>query len=69
MMLYISIKFHENILNSFEVIKLRDGRTVRQTDRQIDNRSKNKMSPPLSGGHIIVRIVYMYILTGKLHPI
>ena len=30
MMLYISMKFHENILNSFQVIeptRLRDGRT------------------------------------------
>ena len=49
MMLYISVKFHENILISFQVIertRLRDGRT----DRRTDNRGKNNMSPPLSGG-------------------
>ena len=48
MMLYISVKFHENILISFQVIertRLRDGRTGRRTD----NQGKNNMSPPLSG--------------------
>ena len=47
MMLYISMKFHENILNGFQVIEwtqLHDGRT--------DIRGKNNMSPPLSGGDI-----------------
>ena len=43
MMLYISMKFHENILNGFQVIertRLRNGRT--------DIRGKNNMSPPSS---------------------
>ena len=51
-MLYISMKFHENILNGFQVIEqtqLRDG----WTDRWTDNRGKNNMSPTLPGGDII----------------
>ena len=54
MMLYISTKFHENILKGFQVrgTRLRDGRI----DRRTDNRGKNNMSPPLSRGDIIQRI-------------
>ena len=46
MMLYISMKFHEKILNVFQVIewtRLRDGQTI----------EAKTMSPPLSGGDII----------------
>ena len=64
MMFYISMKFNENILNGFQVIertRLHDGWTDRQTygwsDRRTDYRGKNSMSPPLSGGHIIVKIL------------
>ena len=38
MMLYISMKYQENILNGFQVIeptRLRDERTVSQTDKQL----------------------------------
>ena len=48
MMFYICMKFRENILNGFQVIKqtrLRDGRT----DRRIDIRGKNNMSPTCQG--------------------
>ena len=51
-MIYISMKFHENILNRFQVIertRFRDGRTERRTG----NRGKNNMSPPLSWGNIM----------------
>ena len=51
MMLYISMKFHENILNGFQVIeqsRLRDEQTV----------GKNNMSPSLSGGDIITTKLY-----------
>ena len=49
MMLYICMKFHENILNGFQVIeqtRLRDGRTDRQP-------RQNNIYPPLSRGDII----------------
>ena len=46
MMLYISMKFHENILNGFQVLEqtgLHDGRT--------DNRGKNNVSIPVRRRH------------------
>ena len=46
MMLYISMKFHENILNRFQVIEP----TLfcdRWTEGQTDNQGKNNMSPTL----------------------
>ena len=55
MMLCISMKYHENILNSFQVIEqtlLRDERT----DRRTDNWGKNNVSPhplPRQWGDII----------------
>ena len=52
MMLYISMKFHEDILNSFQVIertRLRDGWTDRRTDGQTSE-AKNNVFIPVSGG-------------------
>ena len=50
MMFYISIKFHENILNSFQVIQLRDGRTDRQTDGQTTEAKTRYLHPCQGGG-------------------
>ena len=48
MMLYISIKFHENISNDFQVVE-RTQFSDRQTDRRADNQGKNNMSAPFHG--------------------
>ena len=58
MLLYICIKFHENISNGFWVTertwfcdRQTDGQTDRQMDRRKDDQGKNNMSPnPLTGG-------------------
>ena len=47
MMLYISMKLHENILNGFQVTE-QTHLLDRQIDRPTDNQGKNIMSPPLS---------------------
>ena len=47
-MLYKCMKFHQNILNCYQVI---DFVKDRQTERQIDRREgKNNMSPDPEGG-------------------
>ena len=51
MMFYISLKFHENILNGFHVIE-RTRLCAGQTDRWTDNQGKNNISPPVSEGGI-----------------
>ena len=50
MLLYICIKFHENISNGFWVTE-----RTRFCDRCTDDQGKNKMSPNTTGGDIIVR--------------
>ena len=70
MMLYISMKFHENILNDFQVIgriQLRDG----QTDRWTDNRGKNNVSIPVRGRHNYVLYIFFFLNynTYQLFPI
>ena len=54
MMLYISVKFHENILNGFQVIEqtqLHDRWTDRQMDRH--SRQKQNVSASISGDIIL----------------
>ena len=48
-MLYICPKFRENILKDFRVIEGAGFVMDRQTDRQIDNCGKNKVSVPDGG--------------------
>ena len=61
MMLSISMKFHDIILNGFQAIEwtwLHDG----WTDGRTDNRGKHNMSPYLSGGDIMTQnIEYQYM--------
>ena len=66
-MLYISMKFHENILSCFQVTewtRLHDGGIDGQTDRLTDNQAKNNKSPPLSGGDIRIKKSHLKATTG-----
>ena len=75
MLVNICIKFHEDILNGFQVTertrfcdgqtdRRTDGRTDGQTDRRTDDPGKNNMSPNPNGGDIIifphVSVVFLY---------
>ena len=52
MLLYIWVKFHENISNGFWVTE-RTGFCERRTDGRTDDQGKNSMSPNPTGGDII----------------
>ena len=52
MLLYICVKFHENISNGFGVTE-RTRVCDRQTDGRTDDQGKNNMSPNPTGGDII----------------
>ena len=55
MLVNIYMKFHEDILNSFQVTeRTRFRETDRRTDRQTDDPEKNNMSPNLKGEDIII---------------
>ena len=52
MLLYICVKFHENISNGFLVTE-RTRFCDRQTDGRTDDQGKNNMSPNPTGGDIM----------------
>ena len=55
MLLYICVKFHENISNGFGVTE-----QTRFCDRQIDDQGKNKMFPNPTGGDIMNSLFNKY---------
>ena len=67
MLLYICVKFHENILNGFWVTE-RTRFCDRQTDGRIDDQGKNNMSPNPTGGDITKRrftvVVFFWMKTS-----
>ena len=52
MMLYISLKFHENILNDFQVIEL-----TRNDHCQISKRNNSK--------HVLTRVMVLVVCTSS----
>ena len=62
MLLYICVKFHENILNGFLSYRADTilQQTDRWTDRWTDDQGKNNMSPNPTGGDIIQRKSAMF---------
>ena len=66
MLVNICMKFHEVILNGFQVTKRKrfcDGQADGRTDERTDNPGKNNISPNLKGGR------HNNIVSNRYHQI